>query len=108
MQLPEQYQNLDIEKKRLIVSNLVTHYWNERTQELVKNLGDDQIDFLFTYFFTESKEAREKMWNDMQEKYVSVLKELEQISEKLQNINIQLSELLAEREDIASFGKDRK
>ena len=75
---------------------------------MVKNFSEDQVEFLFTYVFTDSKEDREKMWNDMQEKYVSLLRELEQISNKLQNINIQLSELLAEREDIASFGKNIK
>lgn len=108
MKLPEQYKNLDIEKKRVIVNNLISQYWDWKTQEMIKNFSENQIEFLFDYFFTDSKEEREKMWNDMQKRYVSVLEELEQISDKLQNINLQLSELLAEREDIASFGKDRK
>jgi len=108
MKLPEQYKNLDIEQKRLIVHNLISQFWNEKTQEMVKNFNEEQVEFLFTYFFTDSREDRERMWHDMQQKYVSLLRELEQISNKLQNINLQLSELLAEREDIASFGKDRK
>ena len=108
MKVPEQYSNLDIDKKRLIVSNLVIHYWNEKTQELVKNLRDDQIDFLFTYFFTESKETREKMWNDVQKKYESALNELEKIADRLQKLNLQFAELLAERDDIESFGKWKK
>ena len=108
MKIPEEYDNLDIDKKRLIVTNLVVHYWNEKTQKLVKNLRDDQIDFLFTYFFTESKETREKMWNDVQRKYESALHELEKIANRLQKLNLQFAELLAEKEDIESFGKWRK
>lgn len=108
MKIPEQFNNLDISKKRLIVSNLIMHYWNKKTQELVKNLRDDQIDFLFTYFFTESKETREKMWNDVQKKYESALNELEKIANRLQKLNLQFAELLGEREDIESFWKGRK
>ncbi len=108
MKIPEQFNNLDISKKRLIVSNLIMHYWNKKTQELVKNLRDDQIDFLFTYFFTESKETREKMWNDVQKKYESALNELEKIANRLQKLNLQFAELLAEREDIESFWKGKK
>jgi exonuclease VII small subunit len=48
------------------------------------------------------------MWNDMQKKYETVLKELEQVADKLQHINLKLSELLSEREDVESFGKDRR
>ena len=107
MQLPEQYKNLDISQKRLIVHNLISQFWNPKVQEMVESFNEDQIEFLFTYFFTESKEVRERMWNDMQKKYETVLKELEQVADKLQTINLQLSELLAEREDIATFGKDR-
>ena len=73
MKLPEQYQNLLIEQKRLIVSNLILQYWDKKTQEIVDRLSDDQVEFLFSYFFTESKEAREKMWDDMQKKYKLVL-----------------------------------
>ncbi len=108
MKIPEQYSNLDIDKKRLIVSNLVIHYGNEKTQELVKKLRDDQIDFLFTYFFTESKETREKMRNEVQRKYESALNELEKIADRLQKLNLQFAELLAERDDIESFGKWNK
>lgn len=108
MHLPEQYKNLDINQKRLIVCNLISQFWNPKVQEMVEGFNEDQIEFLFTYFFTESREDRERMWNDMQKKYESVLKELEKVANKLQNINLQLSELLAEREDVASFGKDRR
>ena len=108
MQLPVQYQNLDINQKRLIVDNLISQYWNPDVQEMVEGFSEEQIEFLFTYFFTEDKEVRERMWNDMQNKYNTVLKELEKVANKLQNINLQLSELLAEREDVASFGKDRR
>lgn len=106
MQLPEQYKNLNIDQKRLIVRNLISQFWNPKVQEMVEGFNEDQIEFLFTYFFTEDKEVREKMWNDMQRKYETVLRELEQVADKLQTINLQLSELLAEREDVASFWKD--
>ncbi len=108
MKLPEQYKNLDIDKKRLIVHNLLSQFWNEKVQETAERFNEDQIEFLFTYFFTESKETRERMWNDMQKKYETVLKELEQVADKLQHINLKLSELLSEREDVESFGKDRR
>ncbi len=105
MKLPEQYQNLLIEQKRLIVSNLILQYWNKKTQEIVDHLNDDQVEFLFTYFFTESKEVREKMWDDMQKKYELVLKELELVAEKLQKLHLHFSELLASKQDIESFWK---
>ena len=108
MQLPEQYKDLDITKKRLIVHNLISQFWNQKVQKMVDGFNEDQIEFLFTYFFTESKEVREKMWNAMQKTYESVLKELEQVANKLQSINLQLSELLAEKEDVESFWKDRR
>lgn len=108
MHLPEQYKNLDINQKRLIVHNLISQFWNEKVQEMVEWFNEDQIEFLFTYFFTEDKEVRERMWNDMQRTYESVLKELEQVADRLQNINLQLSELLAEREDVESFGQNRR
>ncbi len=63
---------------------------------------------MFTYFFTESKETREKMWNDVQKKYESALNELEKIANRLQKLNLQFAELLAEREDIESFWKGKK
>jgi Fe-S cluster assembly scaffold protein SufB len=72
---------------------------------MVDGLNDDQIEFLFTYFFTESKEKREKMWNEMQKKYELVLQELEQVADRLQKLNLQFSELLAAREDVEEFGK---
>ena len=108
MHLPEQYKNLDINQKRLIVHNLISQFWNEKVQEMVEWFNEDQIEFVFTYFFTEDKEVRERMWNDMQRTYESVLKELEQVADRLQNINLQLSELLAEREDVESFGQNRR
>lgn len=108
MKLPEHYKDLDIDQKKLIVHNLISQFWNEKVQELIENFSQDQIEFLFTYFFTESKETRERMRNDMQKKYEIILKELEQVADKLQNINLQLSELLAKREDVESFWKGRK
>jgi exonuclease VII small subunit len=43
------------------------------------------------------------MWNDVQKKYESALNELEKIANRLQKLNLQFAELLAEREDIESF-----
>lgn len=107
MDLPEQYKNLDISQKRIIVSNLISQYWNEKIQVMVDGLNDDQIEFLFVYFFTESKEKRERMWNDMQKKYELVLQELEQVADRLQRLNLQFSELLAAKEDVEEFRKNR-
>jgi len=107
MKLPEQYKKLDIDQKRVIVSNLIDQYWNKKTQKLVENLSNDQVDFLFTYFFTESRETRERMWDDMQKKYELVLKELEQVADKLQKLNLEFSELLAKKNDIEDFKKNR-
>ncbi len=108
MDLPEQYKNLDINQKRTIVANLIAQYWNKKIQEMVDGLNDDQIEFLFTYFFTESKEKREKMWNEMQKKYELVLQELEQVADRLQKLNLQFSELLAAKEDVEEFGKNHR
>ena len=105
MELPEQYKNLAIEQKRMIVSNLIFQYWNKKVQEIVDNLSDDQVEFLFSYFFTESREAREKMWNDMQQKYELLLKEMEVVAERLQKLNLRFSEMLATQQDIENFWK---
>ena len=63
MKLPEHYKNLDVEQKRTIVANLISQFWNKKIQEMINNFTEEQIAFLFTYFFTESKEARERMAN---------------------------------------------
>lgn len=105
MELPDQYKNLTIEQKRIVVANLIAQYWDDWIQNLTDNIWDEQIEFLFTYFFTESKEQRERMWNDMQKKYESTLKEIEYIAEKIQMLNIQYKEFLASKEDIESFLK---
>lgn len=105
MKLPDQYKNLTIEQKRIVVANLIAQYWDDWIQNLTDNIWDEQIEFLFTYFFTESKEQRERMWNDMQKKYESTLKEIEYIAEKIQMLNIQYKEFLASKEDIESFLK---
>lgn len=105
MKLPDQYKNLTIEQKRIVVANLIAQYWDDWIQNLTDNLWDEQIEFLFTYFFTESREKRERMWNDMQKKYESTLKEIEYIAEKIQMLNIQYKEFLASKEDIENFLK---
>lgn len=105
MKLPDQYKNLTIEQKRIVVANLIAQYWDDWIQNLTDNLWDEQIEFLFTYFFTESREKRERMWNDMQKKYKSTLKEIEYIAEKIQMLNIQYKEFLASKEDIENFLK---
>ena len=75
---------------------------------MVDGLTDEQVEFLFTYFFTESKESRDRMWNDMQKKYELVLKDLKEVADKLQKLNLQFSELLAEKQDIEEFKKNRR
>lgn len=105
MKLPEQYKNLTIEQKRTVVANLIAQYWDEGIQNLADNISDEQVEFLFTYFFTESKEKRERMWQDMQKKYEATLKEVEYIAEKIQMLNIQYKEFLASKNDIETFLK---
>jgi phage-related minor tail protein len=60
---------------------------------------------LFTYFFTESKEKRERMWYDMQTEYESTLRELEYIAQQIQMLNIEYKEFLAEESDKKTFLK---
>ena len=105
MKLPEHYKNLDVEQKRTIVANLISQFWNKKIQEMINNFTEEQIAFLFTYFFTESKEARERMWDNMQKKYESTLKEIERIAEQIQLLNIQYREFLAQKKDIETFLK---
>ena len=105
MKLPDQYKNLTIEQKRIVVANLIAQYWDNWIQNLADNIWDEQIEFLFTYFFTESKEERERMWHDMQVKYETTLKEIEYIAEKIQMLNIQYKEFLASKQDIETFLK---
>lgn len=105
MKLPEQYKNLTIEQKRTVVANLIAQYWNDWIQNLADNLSDEQVEFLFTYFFTESREDRERMWQNMQKKYETALKEVEYIAEKIQMLNIQYKEFLASKKDVETFLK---
>jgi hypothetical protein len=72
------------------------------------DFNDEQIDFLFTYFFTESKEKRERMRYDMKEKYKATIKDLKEIAKKLQKLNLEFSELLAKKEDAEEFKKSFK
>ena len=106
MKLPDHYKNLSVEKKRIVVSNLISQFWNEEIQRQINKFNEDQIDFLFTYFFTESKEKRERMWYDMQTEYEATLKELEHIAEQIQMLNIKYREFLSKQEDKKSFWKN--
>ena len=103
MKLPEQYQNLTIEEKRTVVANLISEFWDQKIQWLTDRGGDAQIEFLFNYFFTESKEEREKMWNEMQHKYESALKEIEIIAEQIQMMDLKYRELLWTRNDASNM-----
>ena len=75
---------------------------------MIESLSKEWIEFLFKYFFTESKEEREKMWNEMRQKHEAALKELEEIANKLQNLNLKFAELLAKKEDAEEFKKSFK
>ncbi|MBO7094718.1 hypothetical protein J6V86_00545 [bacterium] len=105
MKLPAHYKNLDVDKKRIVVANLISQFGNEDIQNQINKFNDDQINFLFTYFFTESREKRERMWYDMQTEYESTLRELEYIAEKIQMLNIKYKEFLAQESDKKSFLK---
>lgn len=107
MKLPDHYKNLDTEQKRIIVANLISHFWNKEIQKQINKFSGEQIDFLFTYFFTESKEKRERMWYDMQTEYESTLREIEYIAEKIQMLNIKYKELLVQEQDKQEFLKKK-
>ena len=106
MKLPSHYKNLDVEQKKVVVSNLISQFWNEEIQNQINKFNDSQIDFLFDYFFTESKEKRERMWYDMQNEYESTLKELEYIAEKIEMLNIKFREILDEESKKKSLNKN--
>lgn len=105
MKLPAHYKNLDVDKKRIVVANLISQFGNEDIQKQINMFNDDQINFLFTYFFTESREKRERMRYDMQTEYESTLRELEYIAERIQMLNIKYKEFLAEEADKKTFLK---
>ena len=106
MKLPDHYKNLDVNQKRIIIADLLSQLWNWSIQNQVAWFNDEQVEFLFTYFFTESKEEREKMWYDMKNKYQAVVKDLKVLAERLQKLDFRFSELLAQKEDAESFGKN--
>lgn len=108
MNMPEHYKNLDIDHKRIIVVNIISQYGNKRTQEMVDNLNNEVVEFLFKYFFTESKEQRERMWYDMQKRYELTLKEIEHIAKKIQMLNLEYREFLASQSDVKEFSKNKK
>jgi len=108
MKLPEHYKNLDVEEKRIVVANLISQFWNKEIQKQINKFSSDQIEFLFTYFFTESKEKRERMWYDMQTEYEATLREIEYIAEKIQMLNLKYKELLAQEKDKREFLKKKK
>lgn len=103
MKLPEQYQNLTIEEKRIVVANLISEFWDQKIQWLADRVWDAQIEFLFNYFFTESKEERERMWDSMQKKYEAALKEIEIIAEQIQMMDLKYRELLWTRGDVKNM-----
>lgn len=105
MKLPAHYKNLDVDKKRIVVANLISQFGNEDIQNQINKFNDDQINFLFTYFFTECREKRERMWYDMQTEYESTLREIEYIAERIQMLNIKYKEFLAQEADRKSFLK---
>ena len=107
MKLPKHYKDLDIEQKRVVVANLISQFGNNEIQEQINNFSEHQIEFLFTYFFTESKEKRERMRYDMQTEYESTLKEIEYIAEKIQTLNIRYKELLVEEKEKREFLKNK-
>lgn len=99
MKLPEQYKNLNIEERRNVVINLISKYGNKEHQSLIDDLSDEHVEFLFKYFFTESKKEREKMLNDVQKKYEKMMNEIKNISKRLDDINLKYSELLKKSDD---------
>ena len=103
MKLPEQYQNLNVDEKRIIVANLISEFWDQKIQWLADRVWDAQIEFLFNYFFTESKEDREKMWSEMQRKYEAALQEIEVIAEQIQMMDLKYRELLWTRADVKNM-----
>ena len=107
MKMPAHYKNLDTEEKRIVVANLISQFGNEDIQKQINKFSADQIDFLFTYFFTESREKRERMRYDMQTEYESTLREIEYIAEKIQMLNIKYNELLAQEKDKKEFAKKK-
>ncbi|MBQ5945667.1 hypothetical protein IJL65_04795 [bacterium] len=105
MKLPAHYKDLDVDKKRIIVANLISQFGNEDIQKQINMFNDDQIEFLFTYFFTESREKRERMWYDMQTEYESTLRQIEYIAERIQMLNIKYKEFLEQEAEKQSFLK---
>jgi len=99
MKQPDHYKNLDPDQKRIVVANLISQFWNKEIQDQINRFSDEQIGFLFTYFFTESREKRERMWYDMQTEYEATLKEIEYIAERIQALNIEYNELIAEERE---------
>lgn len=108
MKLPEHYKNLNAEQKRTVIVNLISEFGNQDIQGRIDNFNDDQINFLFTYFFTESKEKRDRMWDDMIKEYETTIQDLKEIAAKLQSLDLELSEILAQKEDRDEFMKNIK
>ena len=108
MKLPEHYKNLNAEQKRTVIVNLISEFGNQDIQGRIDNFYDDQINFLFTYFFTESKEKRDRMWDDMIKEYETTIQDLKEIAAKLQSLDLELSEILAQKEDRDEFMKNIK
>ena len=99
MRKPDHYKNLDPDQKRIVVANLISQFWNREIQDQINRFSDSQINFLFTYFFTESREKRERMWYDMQTEYEATLREIEYIAERIQALNIEYNQLITEERE---------
>lgn len=106
MQSPEQYKSLNAEERKTVVLNLIDKCWYGKTPEIVNTLTDDQFDFLFNYVFVASKEERVKMLDTIQKKYETAVNNLKTIAKELQKLDIQFSELLAQKEDAEEFMKN--
>ena len=108
MRLPQHYKNLTLKQKKTVVINLISQFWDKKIQWITSNLWNPQVEFLFKYFFTDSKEEREKLWINAQKKYEETLREMEHIVKKMQMLNLQHKEFLASQRDIEEFSKNLK
>ena len=108
MKLPEEYNNLNNEQKRLIVNKIVEEYWNEDLLHFTwSHCSDEAIEFLFSYMFSD-EEWRKLLLIQLDEKWQSLLEEIKDILNKISVIDLKNKELMSnvnDNEEITSIEK---
>ena len=86
-------KEISIEKKKKLIEDAITKFWDKKIQWITKNLNDEQVEFLFKYLFLKSKKRKEALWEEMEAKYEKSLNDLAMEGEQIQKLMVKYREI---------------